>query len=24
MPPQVAEMIELESAWRSFSTAEQD
>ena len=24
MPPEVAEMIELESAWRSFSTAEQD
>jgi Rrf2 family protein len=24
MPRQVAEMIELESAWRSFSTAEQD
>jgi len=24
MPPEVAEMIELESAWRSFSTAEHD
>ena len=24
MPPQVAEMIELESAWRSFGTAEAD
>lgn len=24
MPPEVAGMIELESAWRSFSTAEQD
>src|SRR3954471_23334676 len=24
MPPQVAEMIELESAWRSFSTVDRD